>query len=178
MSTLAAQVFSRSSLAHAISGSAGGTLAMLIVYPLDQLRLSAQLASQTKAGETPGGDAPPSGAGMMERAAWIIKHKGFMELYRGLYATLVTLGSSNFIYCAGPPGAFKRRSSGLRVPQRLPSQTNFGVASVWARRTLNRSFRPRGQSTGTTASRPSCGCAAGARRSARCSTSSSRRRQG
>ena len=100
MEAFAAEVFSRASLAHAISGAAGGTLAMLIVYPLDQLRLSAQLAAQSKAGDDPSkaGDQPPSSAGMLGRAHWIVKHKGVRELYRGLTATLITLGASNFLY--------------------------------------------------------------------------------
>jgi hypothetical protein len=99
MEAFAAEVFSRASLAHAISGAAGGTLAMLIVYPLDQLRLSAQLAAQSKT-EDPSrsGGHPPATAGMIGRARWIIKHKGISELYRGLRATLVTLGASNFLY--------------------------------------------------------------------------------
>ena len=117
-----------------------GSHARSRLNPLDLRSTSCalQLASRTKAGETPRGDAPPSGAGMMERAAWIIKHKGFMELYRGLYATLVTLGSSNFIYCAGPPGAFKwpSRSAAFTI-----ANTCWYGAFVWARRTLNRSFR-------------------------------------
>ena len=54
MEALASEVFSRTSLSHAISGAAGGTLAMLIVHPLDQLRLSAQLAAWGK-GTTPSG---------------------------------------------------------------------------------------------------------------------------
>ena len=99
MEALASEVFSRASLSHAISGAAGGTLAMLIVYPLDQLRLSAQLAAQSKAGDDGrSGEHPPVNAGMVGRARWIVERKGISELYRGLISTLITLGASNFLY--------------------------------------------------------------------------------
>ena len=84
MSSVVAQVFSRTSLAHAISGCAGGTIAMLLVYPLDQLRLHAQLAAVARDdGKTQAGVAyaPPAGTGMLGRAIWIIQHRGFFELY-------------------------------------------------------------------------------------------------
>lgn len=35
---------------------------------------------------------------MVGRARWIVTHKGVLELYRGLSATLITLGASNFLY--------------------------------------------------------------------------------
>lgn len=100
MEAFATEVFSRASLSHAISGAAGGTLAMLIVYPLDQLRLSAQLAAQSRAAGGGGGSGehPPVNAGMVGRARWIVERKGVSELYRGLRATLITLGASNFLY--------------------------------------------------------------------------------
>ena len=84
MTSVAAQVFSRASLAHAISGCAGGALAMVMLYPLDQLRLSAQLSAITTSEEKQTGPTllgPPAGAGMVARAAWIIRNQGFMELY-------------------------------------------------------------------------------------------------
>jgi adenine nucleotide transporter 17 len=103
MDQVLGQVFSTASLVHALSGLLGGSLAMSIVYPLDQLRLLAQLASmeeeKQKADDSPAGaPLPPANAGMVDRARWLVKHKGAGELYRGIYATLITTGSANFIY--------------------------------------------------------------------------------
>lgn len=102
MDAVLRQVFSIQSLVHALSGLLGGSVAMTIVYPLDQLRLLAQLSSLSLKGQpdaTPGGTRlPPADSGLFARARWLVENKGFGELYRGLSATLITTGSANFIY--------------------------------------------------------------------------------
>lgn len=81
------QLFSREALSHAVSGSIGGNIAMLAFYPLDQLVMRAQAAT----------DKGKSG-GPLRAMMDVVSTEGVSGLYRGLNSTLFTLFFANFIY--------------------------------------------------------------------------------
>jgi len=77
-------VFSYTALVHAISGTAGGSTAMTIFYPLDNIRTFLQVDSSKKSS--------------IEVISNLVKEEGLGVLYRGLAPVLISLGFSNFVY--------------------------------------------------------------------------------
>ncbi|KAJ1490958.1 mitochondrial carrier domain-containing protein [Baffinella frigidus] len=77
---------SMDALSHAISGSVGGNLAMLVFYPLDQLVIRAQTARKEARKST------------FRQLQEVLKTEGVRGLYRGMNSTLITLFTANFIY--------------------------------------------------------------------------------
>ncbi|GBG31860.1 Mitochondrial substrate carrier family protein Q [Hondaea fermentalgiana] len=79
-------LLSRTTLAHAVSGSVGSVLAMMLTYPLDRVRTMKQLSRGGKEG------------GVVEVLRSILEKEGWHGLYAGLQPMLVALGASNFVY--------------------------------------------------------------------------------
>ncbi|KAG6622659.1 Mitochondrial Carrier (MC) Family [Phytophthora cinnamomi] len=96
-------------LAHGIAGSAGGMLAMALLYPLDQIKTIMQVEA-TELEDEPEQEqdkkAQDSKAGLpVKRAprnfwaqALLILRKKKWQVYQGHVSTQVALGGSNFIY--------------------------------------------------------------------------------
>jgi len=78
------QVFSYNALVHAISGTVGGSCAMTLFYPLDNIRTFLQVDNSQRSS--------------LEILTTYIKEEGFSTLYRGLIPVLISLGFSNFVY--------------------------------------------------------------------------------
>jgi len=76
-------VFSYEALVHAIAGTAGGSTAMTLMYPLDQIRTYLQVKKATST---------------LEGTKALLKEDGFVGLYRGLGSVLISLAVSNFVY--------------------------------------------------------------------------------
>lgn len=83
------QVFSYESWIHAVSGAAGGCIAMSTFYPLDTVRSRLQLEDPDKNGEA---------RSTIKVIKEIITGEGFQALYRGLGPVLQSLCISNFVY--------------------------------------------------------------------------------
>lgn len=83
------QVFTYESWVHAVSGAAGGCIAMSTFYPLDTVRSRLQLEDPAKTGEA---------RSTMKVIKEIILGEGFQSLYRGLGPVLQSLCISNFVY--------------------------------------------------------------------------------
>uniref|UniRef100_W8BL00 Peroxisomal membrane protein PMP34 n=1 Tax=Ceratitis capitata TaxID=7213 RepID=W8BL00_CERCA len=83
------QVFSYESWIHAVSGAAGGCIAMSTFYPLDTVRSRLQLEDPEKIGEA---------RSTVQVIKEIITREGFPALYRGLGPVLQSLCISNFVY--------------------------------------------------------------------------------
>ncbi len=79
-------IFSRDALIHAIAGTCGGSITMSAFYPLEIIRTYIQIDRRYK------------GMTTEEAIREMLKHEGVGLLYKGLRNTLITLGSSNFIY--------------------------------------------------------------------------------
>jgi len=77
------EVFSYEALVHAIAGTAGGSTAMSLMYPLDQLRTYLQVKKTTST---------------LEGTKALLKEDGILGLYRGLGPVLISLAVSNFVY--------------------------------------------------------------------------------
>ncbi|XP_034658834.1 peroxisomal membrane protein PMP34 [Drosophila subobscura] len=80
------QVFSYQNWVHAVSGAAGGCIAMSTFYPLDTVRSRLQLE---EAGEV---------RSTKQMIKEIVLGEGFLSLYRGLGPVLQSLCISNFVY--------------------------------------------------------------------------------
>jgi len=78
------QVFSYEALVHAISGTVGGSCAMTLFYPLDNIRTFLQIDNTDRSS--------------IEILLSLIKKEGIESLYRGLVPVLISLGFSNFVY--------------------------------------------------------------------------------
>lgn len=76
-------VFSYNALVHAIAGTAGGSSAMSLFYPLDMIRTTLQVSS---------------GDSAIDKIIKLIEDEGLGYLYRGLGPMLISLGFSNFVY--------------------------------------------------------------------------------
>ncbi|XP_061392779.1 peroxisomal membrane protein PMP34 [Musca vetustissima] len=83
------QVFTYDSWVHAMSGAAGGCIAMSTFYPLDTVRSRLQLEDPEKNGEA---------RSTMQVIKEIVLGEGFQSLYRGLGPVLQSLCISNFVY--------------------------------------------------------------------------------
>ncbi|XP_017487150.1 PREDICTED: peroxisomal membrane protein PMP34 [Rhagoletis zephyria] len=83
------QVFNYRSWVHAVSGAAGGCIAMSTFYPLDTVRSRLQLEDPDKIG------AARSTTQVIKE---IVLGEGFQALYRGLGPVLQSLCISNFVY--------------------------------------------------------------------------------
>lgn len=83
------QVFTYESWVHAVSGAAGGCIAMSTFYPLDTVRSRLQLEDPEKNGEA---------RSTMKVIKEIVLGEGFQSLYRGLGPVLQSLCISNFVY--------------------------------------------------------------------------------
>ncbi|XP_011182781.1 peroxisomal membrane protein PMP34 [Zeugodacus cucurbitae] len=83
------QVFSYESWIHAVSGAAGGCIAMSTFYPLDTVRSRLQLEDPDKNGEA---------RSTIQVIKEIMTGEGFQALYRGLGPVLQSLCISNFVY--------------------------------------------------------------------------------
>ncbi|KUF96564.1 hypothetical protein AM588_10009927 [Phytophthora nicotianae] len=96
-------------LAHGIAGSAGGMLAMALLYPLDQIKTIMQVEArepeedkveqQSDETDVTKSKAPTKRA---SRNFWtqvveILKEKKW-KVYQGHVSTQVALGGSNFVY--------------------------------------------------------------------------------
>ncbi|XP_037939734.1 peroxisomal membrane protein PMP34 [Teleopsis dalmanni] len=82
-------VFSYESWIHAVSGAAGGCIAMSTFYPLDTVRSRLQLEDPEKNGEA---------RSTVKVLKEIILNEGVRSLYRGLAPVLQSLCISNFVY--------------------------------------------------------------------------------
>ncbi|XP_023169820.1 peroxisomal membrane protein PMP34 [Drosophila hydei] len=80
------QVFSYQNWVHAVSGAAGGCIAMSTFYPLDTVRSRLQLEES--------GEVRSTKRVIKE----IVLNEGFQALYRGLGPVLQSLCISNFVY--------------------------------------------------------------------------------
>ena len=78
-------------LAHAVAGGIGASVAMGLLYPLDQVRVLLQaddaLSSEAKHCKN-----------ILEQTALIQDRYGSQALYRGVTPVLVSMGVSNFLY--------------------------------------------------------------------------------
>uniref|UniRef100_A0A1L8EIN7 Putative mitochondrial solute carrier protein n=1 Tax=Haematobia irritans TaxID=7368 RepID=A0A1L8EIN7_HAEIR len=83
------QVFTYESWVHAMSGAAGGCIAMSTFYPLDTVRSRLQIEDPEKSGEA---------RSTMKVIKEIVLGEGFKSLYRGLGPVLQSLCISNFVY--------------------------------------------------------------------------------
>jgi adenine nucleotide transporter 17 len=72
------EVFSYEAFVHAVSGTAGGSIAMSLFYPLDIIYTHQQIHTISIQDH--------------------VKQNGYSSLYKGLLPVLMTLGISNFIY--------------------------------------------------------------------------------
>jgi len=77
------EVFSYVAFVHAIAGTAGGSTAMTLMYPLDQIRTYLQVKKS---------------ASTLEGTKALFKEEGLPGLYRGLGPVLISLAVSNFVY--------------------------------------------------------------------------------
>ncbi|KAG7400550.1 hypothetical protein PHYBOEH_005350 [Phytophthora boehmeriae] len=85
-------------LAHGIAGSAGGMLAMALLYPLDQIKTIMQV--QTNEAKQKMSDSDPKAAvktNFWAQALAILRAKKW-QVYQGHVSTQIALGGSNFIY--------------------------------------------------------------------------------
>lgn len=80
------QVFSYQNWVHAVSGAAGGCIAMSTFYPLDTVRSRLQLEESGEVRST------------KQVIKEIVLGEGFQSLYRGLGPVLQSLCISNFVY--------------------------------------------------------------------------------
>ncbi len=78
----------RKALAHALSGSLGSVIAMILTYPLERLRVIKQLELKMGAADIT----------TLYAVRFIIKTQGVLGLYDGLSSMIVALCTSNFIY--------------------------------------------------------------------------------
>jgi adenine nucleotide transporter 17 len=79
-------LLSYTTLAHAVSGSVGGIIAMVLTYPLDRVRTLKQL------------DSGKDSRGVADVLRGIVREEGWAGLYSGLQPMLIALGCSNFVY--------------------------------------------------------------------------------
>ncbi|ALC43542.1 CG32250, partial [Drosophila busckii] len=80
------QVFNHQNWVHAVSGAAGGCIAMSTFYPLDTVRSRLQLEESGEVRST------------KQVIKEIVLGEGFQSLYRGLAPVLQSLCISNFVY--------------------------------------------------------------------------------
>jgi len=72
------EVFSYEAFVHAVSGTAGGSIAMTLFYPLDVIRTHQQVSSMS--------------------ILSLVKDEGLSAFYKGLGSVLTSLAVSNFVY--------------------------------------------------------------------------------
>jgi len=72
------EVFSYDALVHAVSGTAGGAIAMTLFYPLDVIYTHQQVHTIS--------------------LSEYLKRNGYKSLYKGILPVLTSLGISNFIF--------------------------------------------------------------------------------
>jgi len=111
------EVFSYEAFVHAISGTAGGSAAMSLFYPLDVIRTHMQVHKGS--------------------ISQLIKDEGAGTLYRGLSGVLISLGCSNFVYfyTNNLLKVLTKRYTGQKnvtIPQNLLIATLAGVVNVLA----------------------------------------------
>ena len=82
-----ADLFTTRSLVHAVAGAAAGCTAISIFFPINTVRTRHQL-SQSK----------QNTKGVLASLKEIVDQEGFTSLYGGLWANIVCLGTSNFVY--------------------------------------------------------------------------------
>jgi len=116
-------IFSRTTLAHAVSGAVGSILAMGLTYPLDRVRTMKQL------GKT--GDETT-----LSLLKKIIETESWHSLYKGLGPMVVALGTSNFVYfywftaLKAALQLFNRNQRKGVLKEGESALTNLGLASV------------------------------------------------
>ncbi|XP_006565370.2 peroxisomal membrane protein PMP34 [Apis mellifera] len=79
-------IFSYETLVHAISGAAGGVVAMAMFFPLDTVRSRLQLEEDRKSKST------------LATIRDLVEKEGPETLYRGIIPVLQSLCASNFVY--------------------------------------------------------------------------------
>ncbi|KAE8912620.1 hypothetical protein PF005_g8775 [Phytophthora fragariae] len=88
-------------LAHGIAGSAGGMLAMALLYPLDQIKTIMQVEANALE-EEPEQEQDKKTEAKPPTSFWtqalLILRKKKWQVYQGHVSTQVALGGSNFIY--------------------------------------------------------------------------------
>jgi adenine nucleotide transporter 17 len=109
------EVFSYEAFVHAISGTAGGSAAMTLFYPLDVIRTHQQVHKGS--------------------ISQLIQEEGAGTLYRGLSGVLISLGCSNFVYfyTNNLLKVLTKRYTGQKnvtIPQNLLIATLAGVVNV------------------------------------------------
>jgi len=77
-------VFSYTAFVHAVAGTAGGSAAMTVFYPLDALRTVLQVQTKHE--------------GAIGTISRMLREEGLQAFYSGLQAVLISLGVSNFVY--------------------------------------------------------------------------------
>ena len=75
-----------SNLVHALSGMAGGIVAISTFYPLNIIRLKLQIDEKLKS------------QSVLSVANIILREEGIEGLYKGWWSSIVSLGASNFVY--------------------------------------------------------------------------------
>jgi adenine nucleotide transporter 17 len=109
------QVFSYTALVHAIAGTAGGSTAMSIFYPLDNIRTFLQVDTSEKS--------------QYELISNLIKDEGVSVLYRGLGPVLISLGFSNFVYFYSN-NMLKAIYRKVSEEKEIPIVVNLFIASI------------------------------------------------
>jgi len=92
---------------HAISGTVGGSCAMTLFYPLDNIRTFLQIDNTNRSS--------------LEILTTLIKEEGLESLYRGLGPVLISLGFSNFVY-------FYSNNMLKAIFKKLTGQKNISIA--------------------------------------------------
>jgi len=77
------EVFSYVAFVHAVAGTAGGSTAMTLMYPLDQIRTYLQAKKSSSS---------------WEGTQALFREEGLNGFYRGLGPVLISLAVSNFVY--------------------------------------------------------------------------------
>eukprot|EP00928_Gymnodinium_smaydae_P009507 TRINITY_DN13570_c0_g1_i1.p1 TRINITY_DN13570_c0_g1~~TRINITY_DN13570_c0_g1_i1.p1 ORF type:complete len:306 (+),score=45.62 TRINITY_DN13570_c0_g1_i1:74-991(+) len=115
------QLFSLRSFTHAVSGSVAGQVAITVFYPLNLIRTKRQLQDRE------------SKRNVFQGVAEFAKTEGVLALYVGLWANLVCIGSSNFVYFYiynGLRAAVLTRKRHRGRVERISAKANLVIASV------------------------------------------------
>eukprot|EP01048_Picozoa_sp_COSAG05_P024265 COSAG05_NODE_5627_length_1126_cov_2.742041_1_plen_147_part_10 len=117
-STVARQIFTYKNFVDGIAGMSGGVSAITIFYPLNKIRVELQTADPSK-------PAP----GIVSLCRTIVTEDGLGGFFKGWWAQIVALGSSNFVYFYAS-SAIKILVLARQASSRLDPVTNLAVGAV------------------------------------------------
>eukprot|EP00656_Telonema_subtile_P013803 TRINITY_DN17017_c0_g1_i1.p1 TRINITY_DN17017_c0_g1~~TRINITY_DN17017_c0_g1_i1.p1 ORF type:complete len:316 (-),score=88.50 TRINITY_DN17017_c0_g1_i1:263-1210(-) len=116
------ELFTTRSLVHAIAGSAAGSAAVTLFYPLNTVRTRAQL-----------NDSSDATKGVFAQMVQILQVEGLPALYNGLWSNVACLGTSNFVYFYlynGFRAAILAKKKQAGHPQLISAAQNLIVSSI------------------------------------------------